>query len=45
MEIIRAYVGRMRILVSQKKFDLVWLEKELFPWLPGRVERLLKGRQ
>ncbi len=41
LEIIRAFVGRMRILVSQKKFDLVWLEKELFPWLPGRVERLL----
>ena len=32
--ILSAYTKRMRDLRSAVKYDLVWVEKEMFPWLP-----------
>lgn len=32
---VRGYFRRLRDLMSVKKYDLVWLEKEFFPWLPS----------
>ncbi len=37
----RAYMRRMGILLSVHRFDLVWLEKELFPLLPALGETFL----
>jgi len=37
-----AYLGRIRSLCRVKQWDLVWIEKELFPFLPAAVEILLK---
>ncbi|MDD5296568.1 MAG: glycosyltransferase family 4 protein [Rhodocyclaceae bacterium] len=35
------YIGRLRELTAAGQFDLVWLEKEFLPWLPGGVEAWL----
>jgi glycosyltransferase involved in cell wall biosynthesis len=40
--LISAYGARLRsILRLRHSFDLLWVEKELFPWLPGRIESSL----
>jgi glycosyltransferase involved in cell wall biosynthesis len=39
------YIQRMRDLLRAKRADAVWLEQELFPWLPSQVERLFMPRQ
>ncbi|MBC8104844.1 MAG: glycosyltransferase family 4 protein [Cytophagales bacterium] len=40
--VLRAYAHRLSLLRSaRRQFDLVWLEKELFPYLPAWGERLL----
>ena len=38
---VLSYVKRFVILLSSREFDLIWLEKELFPWLPGFLELTL----
>ncbi|OJY88568.1 MAG: glycosyl transferase family 1 [Lysobacterales bacterium 63-13] len=44
-KVLRAYVRRLRLLWTGRSHDLIWLEKELFPWLPAWLERfLLPGR-
>ena len=37
--IVRGYLHRLRILVSIQKYDLIWLEKEIFPFFPAVFER------
>jgi glycosyltransferase involved in cell wall biosynthesis len=32
---------RIGALIQRKKFDLMWIEYELFPWLPGWFETLV----
>ncbi|HEY3477186.1 MAG TPA: hypothetical protein VGK56_21400, partial [Anaerolineales bacterium] len=39
-KMLGAYLRRLSILMSSRKFDLLWVEKELFPWLPAEVENL-----
>lgn len=39
--ILGAYLGRVRRLLRARTFDLVWIEKELFPMLPAWGEGLL----
>lgn len=39
----RAYARRLRSLLSFGQYDLLWIEKEMFPFLPARIERLLFG--
>lgn len=36
--LIHAYVTRVWNLMQRSRFDLVWIEKEAFPWLPAWVE-------
>lgn len=40
-EAVRAYVGRIRALLSSRKFDLLWIEKETLPWVPAWFEKML----
>lgn len=35
------YIRRIYILLRCKKYDLLWIEKELFPWLPSWAEQML----
>lgn len=39
--ILRGILRRIRELRSLKGYDLVWVEKELFPWFPSVAERFL----
>lgn len=40
-QVFHAYIQRIRILIQSKKYDLLWIEYELFPWLPSFAEKLL----
>ena len=40
-EAMRAYVGRIKALLSSRQFDLLWIEKETLPWLPAWFEKML----
>ena len=39
--VLRAYLSRIVYLVNSRQFDLLWIEKELLPWLPTRADYLL----
>ncbi len=41
--IVQAYLLRLLQLARSVSFNLVWIEYELFPWLPALGERLLAG--
>ena len=38
LETARYFAGRLRQLLSSRKADLLWVEKEAFPWLPWPIE-------
>ncbi|MBC7489144.1 MAG: glycosyltransferase family 4 protein [Glaciimonas sp.] len=40
-DVARAYAKRVRTLLGSHSFDLVWIEKEVFPWLPAWAEKAL----
>jgi hypothetical protein len=40
-QVLKSYVTRVQDLVSSRKFDIVWVEKETLPWLPAFVEKIL----
>ena len=39
--IISAYIRRLGYLLKSKRFDLLWVEYEILPWLPAWGERIL----
>ena len=39
--VLSSYFARLRVLLTSRRFDVLWIEKELFPWLPAWWERLL----
>jgi glycosyltransferase involved in cell wall biosynthesis len=41
LDIARGYLRRM-LQIATARADLAWVEKELFPFLPGTLERLLE---
>lgn len=43
--VLAAYVRRLVALVQSSRFDVLWLEKEAFPWLPGLFDALTLGRR
>jgi glycosyltransferase involved in cell wall biosynthesis len=42
--VMRHFARRARVLASRSGADAVWLEKEVFPWLPWIVERAFLPR-
>jgi glycosyltransferase involved in cell wall biosynthesis len=40
MTVLRAYRKRLTALMRGASFDLLWVEKELFPWIPAWFESL-----
>ena len=40
-DVAKSYFQRLRVLVSCGKYDLIWIEKELFKSFPAFFERLL----
>lgn len=44
VDLIKSYVVRIKVLLSRKRFDVLWIEKEALPWLPLWIEAgLLRG--
>ncbi len=41
LDILSAYLRRLGCLLKSRRFDLLWIEKEIFPWLPAWGETLL----
>lgn len=41
-DILRAYARRQRVMFSLRHYRLIWLEKELFPFMPGSVDAMLR---
>jgi glycosyltransferase involved in cell wall biosynthesis len=39
--VLGAYLKRLSVLLRSGSFDVLWVEKELFPWLPAGIEALL----
>ncbi len=39
--VVQAYLNRIRQCTGAKSYDLIWLEKELLPWLPAWMEGFL----
>lgn len=45
LEVVHGYLQRTRQIVDAGRCDVIWLEKELFPFLPAAIELwLLRGR-
>ena len=42
-EIVKGYFKRIFALMGSKNYDLLWIEKELFPFMPAFLERLATG--
>jgi glycosyltransferase involved in cell wall biosynthesis len=40
--VLQAYLKRLSVLTQATSFDLLWVEKELLPWLPAIFETLLQ---
>ena len=41
MDVARGFLGRLMALANSQRFDVLWIEGELFPRLPALGERLL----
>lgn len=37
-KIVFSYLRRITLLLTSRRYDLVWIEKELLPWIPAWVE-------
>jgi glycosyltransferase involved in cell wall biosynthesis len=44
-DLMSAYWKRLRFLFSNRNCKYLWLEKELFPWLPYKLESFLLGHK
>lgn len=42
VEVFKGYLKRFYYLIKVNKYDLIWLEKELFPYFPPFFEKMLK---
>ena len=38
MVVFKAYIERLRFMLQAGHFDLVWVEKEMLPWMPSWIE-------
>ena len=41
LSVIGAYVRRIGCLLKSNRFDLLWIEYEILPWLPAWAEKIL----
>ena len=39
--VLRSYIARFTTILNAKRFDAIWMEAELFRWLPAWVEEAL----
>jgi glycosyltransferase involved in cell wall biosynthesis len=36
--VLKAYIARLIYMMRARQFDLVWVEKEMLPWIPSWIE-------
>lgn len=41
LAVLKAYFARLRFISKARQFDLVWVEKEMLPWVPSWIELAL----
>ena len=41
-EVVKSYLGRIKILFSLPFAELIWMEKEAFPFLPSVFEKIVR---
>lgn len=44
MEVLRSYARRLAGFLKKREYDLVWVEKEIWPWLPWVLDKILSPR-
>jgi glycosyltransferase involved in cell wall biosynthesis len=44
-EIVARYMRRIRTLIADGDYDLIWLQQEFFPWVPAWLEEALHGNR
>ena len=44
VSIINVYIKRIAWLLRSRTFDLLWVEKEIFPWIPAWIELLISTK-
>lgn len=37
-----AFIRRLCVLLTARQYDIIWIEKEIFPYMPAWAERLLR---
>lgn len=45
LSVLGAYVTRFALMLRAGRFDAVWVEKEMLPWIPGWIETTLLPKQ
>ena len=41
--VFRAYARRLQLMQKRHRYDLIWIEKEVFPWVPIGIEKAVLG--
>ena len=41
LSIVRGYLKRLFLLLTSNKYDIIWLQQEALPWIPGGLEKIL----
>ena len=41
-EVVKAFLGRIKVVLKSRRYDVIWVEGELFPRLPAIFERILR---
>lgn len=41
LKLIAAYTRRVQRLLAARRYDVIWIQRELFPYLPGAFEQLI----
>jgi len=42
VSVVSLYLRRLNVLRRANQYDLIWIEKEIFPYVPATAERILK---
>src|SRR4051812_23107678 len=42
---LKAYWRRLGHVLTARRYDLVWIEKEALPWMPAAVEGIFFGKR
>lgn len=38
LSVIKRYFNRLKVLLQARNYDVLWIEKELLPWIPWAIE-------